>query len=78
MGDTWLLSMNNVIAWHEWKNERNVKETGMPPLNTYAMAPVGGGVLIYGGILPDEVLKTKAFAHGFLRAMLHPKESQIL
>ena len=36
--------MNNVIAWHEWKNERNVKETGMPPLNTYAMVPVGGGV----------------------------------
>ena len=28
LGDTWLLSMNNVIAWHEWKNERNVKETG--------------------------------------------------
>ena len=73
LGDTWLLSMNNVIAWHEWKNERNVKETGMPPLNTYAMAPVGGGVLIYGGILPDEVPEDKSFRTWFFTCNAPPK-----
>ena len=60
------------------EERKECEGNGMPPLNTYAMAPVGGGVLIYGGILPDEVPEDKSFRTWFLRAMLHPKESQIL
>lgn len=57
LADTWMLSMDSMV-WHEWKNRRVLNETQMPGLNSYAMAPITNGVLIYGGILPDEMHAT--------------------